>query len=89
MIELLISCVLTLPISTDTLQEYVICRDVKEKVQHVEEWIPTVSTYFKEEDIVQAMTIIYCESSGRYTAYNDKNKNGSNDLGLWQFNNLT
>jgi hypothetical protein len=89
MIELLISCVLTLPISTDTLEDYVICQDVKQKVEHVEEWIPTVSTYFKQEDIVKAMTIIYCESSGRDTAYNDKNKNGSNDLGLWQFNNLT
>lgn len=89
MIELLISCVLTLPISTDTLGEYVICQDVKQKVEHVEEWIPTVSTYFKEEDIVQAMTVIFCESSGRYTAYNDSNTNGTNDLGLWQFNNRT
>ena len=88
-IEGVISCLLVMPPSVDNLEQFIDCREQYNKVEVVQEWIPLLQTYFKEEDIVQAMTIIYCESSGRYTEYNDKNKNGSNDLGLWQFNNLT
>ena len=47
-----------------------------------------VSRYFEEDDILQALSVIYCESSGRTDVWG-YNKNGTADVGLWQFNDDT
>ena len=43
---------------------------------------------FKEEDITQALKIIFCESSGKKYA-KGRNKDGTEDIGIWQFNDRT
>ena len=57
-------------------------------VEHVIDWQPTVEEYFKDSDVVKALTVIYCESSGRSYAQNI-NTNNTSDIGLWQFNDKT
>ena len=67
---------------------YVDCRKQEHKIEHVIEWEPLVTEYFKDEDIPQALLIIFCESSGRPKAVG-LNRNGTRDIGLWQFNDDT
>ena len=75
-------------LTPDSLSEYVECREVKVQVQYVEQWHSLISTYFKPEDVIQGMTIVYCESRGKETAVG-RNTNGTTDVGLWQFNDDT
>tara|TARA_R100000951_G_scaffold83227_1_gene70957 strand:+ start:91 stop:492 length:402 start_codon:yes stop_codon:yes gene_type:complete len=75
-------------LTPDSLSEYKECRVVKEQVIYVEQWHDLIAKHFKPEDVVQAMTIIYCESSGKETAVG-RNTNGTDDVGLWQFNDKT
>ena len=79
---------ITGPLTPDMLQDYKWCDDTNEKVQHVSNWLPLVSTFFEEEDTQQALLIIYCESSGKSNAVGH-NKNKTYDMGLWQFNDTT
>jgi len=51
-------------------------------------WQPYVEEYFKPEDRVQALRIIFCESSGRPNVIGN-NTNGTQDVGGWQFNDKT
>ena len=88
MIEILVSCFLPMVLTTDTLPEYRECIQVQENILHVSEHTDMLSRYFKEEDILRALGIIYCESSGRPTAVGI-NSNGTKDVGLWQFNDDT
>ncbi len=88
MVGILLSCALSLPVSLDSIAEYVQCRNIEKKIEYVIEWKPLVSEYFKQEDIPKALAIIYCESSGRDYVVND-NTNGTRDIGLWQFNDDT
>ena len=88
MAGILLSCAVTLPVSVESMTEYIQCRDIETKIEHVLEWKPLVSQYFKQEDIPKALTIIYCESSGRDDAVG-VNTNGTRDIGLWQFNDNT
>ena len=88
MVGILLSCALSLPVSLDSIAEYVQCRNIENKIEHVIEWKPLISEYFKQEDIPKALAIIYCESSGRDYVIND-NTNGTRDIGLWQFNDET
>jgi len=88
MIELLIGCLFPIMLTSDSLTEYRECQETKYMVYNVEEWLPTVQSYFKEEDILRALGIIHCESSGRPTVIGN-NSNGSQDVGLWQFNDDT
>ena len=88
MIEILISCMIPLLITTDTLPEYKECVEVASKVEYVLEHTNLVQRYFKNEDILQALNIIYCESSC-YTNAVGNNKTGTQDVGLWQFNDDT
>jgi hypothetical protein len=87
-VGILLSCALSLPVSLDSIAEYVQCRNIEKKIEYVIEWKPLVSEYFKQEDIPKALAIIYCESSGRDYVVND-NTNGTRDIGLWQFNDDT
>jgi len=85
---MLLSCALSLPVSLDSVTEYIQCRNIEKKIEYVIEWKPLISKYFKQEDIPKALAIIYCESSGRDYVIND-NINETRDIGLWQFNDTT
>ena len=88
MIEVLVGCMIPLLITTDTLPEYKECMEVASKVEYVLEHTDLVQRYFKEDDILRALGIIYCESSGKAEAVG-VNTNGTKDVGLWQFNDNT
>ena len=88
MIELLIGCLFPIMLTPDSLTEYRECQETNYMVYFVKEWLPTVQSYFKEEDILRALRIIHCESSGRPTVIGN-NLNGTKDVGLWQFNDNT
>ncbi len=70
------------------LPVYKECYDTKVKVEYVLRHSDLVYRYFKEEDILRALGIIYCESSGKAGAVGI-NTNGTQDVGLWQFNDNT
>ena len=88
MLEIIVGCLFPMFLTPDLLSEYIECREVKAQVQYVEQWHGLISTYFKPEDVIQGMTIIYCESRGKETAVG-RNTNGTDDVGLWQFNDKT
>lgn len=88
MLEIIVGCLFPMFLTPDSLSEYVECREVKVQVQYVEQWHSLISTYFKPEDVIQGMTIVYCESRGKETAVG-RNTNGTTDVGLWQFNDKT
>ena len=88
MIEVLVGCMIPLLITTDTLPEYKECVEVASKVEYVLEHTDLVQRNFKEEDILQALNVIYCESSGKPDAVG-VNTDGTADVGLWQFNDNT
>ena len=81
-------CLVPISETPESIMSYVDCRRHEKKIEHVIEWEPLVTEYFKEEDIPQALLIIYCESSGRPKAVG-LNRNGTRDIGLWQFNDNT
>lgn len=84
----LLSCLLPNTLTPDTLMTYKDCRNHSAIIEHVIEWRPLVENYFDDADVVKALTIIYCESSGRPSAVNT-NTNKSKDVGLFQFNDDT
>ena len=88
MIELIVSCLIPFSLTTDTILEYKECVDVRANILYVSDYTDMVSQYFKEDDILRALGIIYCESSGKPTAVGI-NSNGTKDVGLWQFNDNT
>ena len=88
MLESLLFCALPYMMTVQDFNEYLECREDNKVIEYVADWMPTVSTYFKEEDVKQALKVIYCESSGRANAVGI-NKNGTRDIGLWQFNDDT
>jgi len=88
MFGILVSCVLYLPPQINHIANYIQCLDTQYKVEQVKEWEPLVNKYFKEEDTIKALKIIYCESRGKSWAVG-KNRNGTHDVGLWQFNDDT
>jgi len=84
----LISCLLATNPSPSDLQDYIACREIEKTIFSVSDWQPLIEEYFKPEDVARAMMIIYCESSGRPRAVGI-NKDGTKDVGLWQFNDNT
>lgn len=88
MIEVIASCLFPMLLTTANLPEYQECVNTADKIEYVEEHALLVSEYFHEDDIPKALNIIYCESSGIAGAVG-VNKNGSKDVGLWQFNDNT
>lgn len=87
-IEGVISCLLVMPPSVDNLEQFIDCREQYNKVEVVQEWIPLIETYFKQEDVLQASLMVFCESTGRPKSYNT-NTNGTLDIGLFAFNDTT
>lgn len=86
--SLILTCVLSSPISLDKVDQYFSCKDRNEIIMHMQEYIPLFSEYFEHDDIETALRITYCESRGNPNAVN-KNKDNSYDKGLWQFNDHT
>ena len=90
--EVLIACTLLTPttqeITPQQLMSYVNCRNRNKIIIAMEEYIPLFSQYFKEEDLETALRISWCESRGKPNAVG-VNKDGSKDVGLWQFNDRT
>ena len=84
----IISCLVPNALTPESLVDYRACREHQIIVEHVIDWQPTVEEYFKDSDVVKALTVIYCESSGRSYARNI-NTNDTSDIGLWQFNDKT
>ena len=87
-IDLFLVCAMPFSLSADQINNYIECVEKKEMIEHVSEYHNLIQDHFKIEDWHWAALVIYCESSGRYNAYNE-NKDGSNDQGLFQFNNKT
>jgi len=88
MIEIVVGCLFPYLLTANTLPVYQECLQVQENIVVVSRHTDMVSRYFKEEDILLALNVIYCESSGRTSAVGN-NKNGTQDVGLWQFNDDT
>lgn len=92
MIGILLSCSLVVaPPTVDDFTEYIQCRKDQRMIEHVSEWLPLIDKYFEnidKETQVQALKVIYCESSGISDAVGI-NKDGTKDVGLWQFNDNT
>ncbi len=88
MLEIIVGCLFPMFLTPDLLSEYKECRVVEQQVVYVEQWHDLISEHFKPEDVIQAMTIVYCESRGKETAVG-RNTNGTDDVGLWQFNDKT
>lgn len=90
--EVLLACTLLTPttqeITPQQLMSYVNCRNRNEIIIAMEEYIPLFSKYFKKEDLETALRISWCESRGKPNAVG-VNKDGSKDVGLWQFNDRT
>ena len=86
--ELLITCTLLSPLTPEQVTNYQDCKDRNAIIIHMEEYIPTITKYFKQEDYETAIRIAFCESSGRPNAING-NTDGTKDVGLWQFNDRT
>jgi len=86
---LILTCTLSSQLLTvDYLNEYFSCHDRNEIIVEMQDYIPVMSKYFKDDDVELALRITFCESSGNPNAIN-KNTNNTYDKGLWQFNDHT
>ncbi|QDP46721.1 MAG: hypothetical protein Tp156SUR915002_11 [Prokaryotic dsDNA virus sp.] len=82
-------CVIPLTLTPNSLIEYRECRLAEQQVSFVSQHIPLIQEHFlTKEDQIKALRIIYCESRGKINAVG-KNKDGTYDKGLWQFNDNT
>jgi len=88
MIEFVVGCLFPILLTPNNLPVYQECLYVQDNIEYVSTHADLVSRYFKEEDILQSLNIIYCESRGRTRAVGN-NKDGTQDVGLWQFNDDT
>ena len=89
MIELLLTCSLlgTVHFNLDEVTDIYKVSNQCELIEVVQEWIPLVNIHFKEDEAL-ALTVLYCESSGREKVIG-RNNNKSYDTGLFQINSET
>ena len=89
MIELLLTCSLlgTVHFNLDELTDVSRVSNQCELIEEVQEWIPLINIHFKEDEAL-ALTVLYCESSGREKVIG-RNNNKSYDSGLFQINSET
>ena len=88
LLSTLINCAIPTSETPSEFKQYINCRKGQQQVAVVQDWRPLIEKYFKPEHVDKAMRIIFCESSGRSSAVG-VNKNGTRDVGLWQFNDDT
>lgn len=87
--EVLIACTLSSPLLPADLDIYQDCKKHNEIIYHMEDYVDLFHEYFTDpNDLGRILRIAFCESSGNPNAYNE-NKDGSNDLGILQFNDRT
>ena len=86
--QILLVCSVVTPLTPEIIDNYKECRSRNEIIISMQEYIPLFSQYFKKEDLETALRISWCESRGKSTAVGI-NKDGSKDVGLWQFNDNT
>jgi len=88
-IELLLTCSLlgTVHFNLDELTDISRVSNQCELIEDVQEWIPLINIHFVEDEAL-ALTVLYCESSGREKVIG-RNTNGSYDTGLFQINSET
>ena len=84
----IITCLLLVEPTPTTIVEYRNCKVVEHQIEVVQIWQPLIEQHFYKEDIIKALQIIYCESTG-YSKAIGNNTNGTQDIGLWQFNDKT
>jgi len=83
-----VGCLFPILLTPHNLPDYKECTDVLPKVESVLVHYEVVEEHFKKDDILRALGVIYCESSGKAEAIG-VNTNGTKDVGLWQFNDNT
>lgn len=88
MIEVFVGCLFPMLLTPSNLPDYLECNRVLTKVENVLVYHEVVQRHFKEDDILRALAVIHCESSGKAEAVN-VNADGTKDVGLWQFNDDT
>jgi len=90
MIELLLTCSLlgTVHFNLNEVTDIHKVSNQCQLIEEVQEWIPLIKNYFQAQDEALALTILYCESSGKEKA-TGYNNDGSIDQGLFQFNSET
>jgi len=85
----IVSCILLTSPTIDDINNFKYCLEDKHMVEYVYEWQPTIAKYFDNiDDQIKSLKIIYCESKGKPKAVG-KNRDGTQDVGLWQFNDDT
>ncbi len=85
----IVSCMLLTSPTIDDISNYQYCLQEKHMVEYVYDWQPTIAKYFDNiDDQIKSLKIIYCESKGKANAVG-KNRDGTKDVGLWQFNDDT
>ncbi len=85
----IVSCMLLISPTIDDISNYQYCLEKKYMVEYVYEWQPTIAKYFDNiDDQIKSLKIIYCESKGKPKAVGN-NRDGTQDVGLWQFNDDT
>ena len=85
----IVSCILLTSPTIDDINNFKYCLEAKHMVEYVYEWQPTIAKYFDNiDDQIKSLKIIYCESKGKPKAVG-KNRDGTQDVGLWQFNDDT
>jgi hypothetical protein len=84
----LLTCTLLSPITPNDINQYWDCKERNEIIYDMKKYINLFSMYFKEEDLEKAIRITWCESKGKIKAIG-VNKDGTKDVGLWQFNDNT
>lgn len=89
LVNTIITCGLLMTPTIDDMNDYLTCRNTYRQVEYVIQWLPLVNKYFdNDEDVIKSLQIIYCESRGKPNAVG-VNKDGTKDIGLWQFNDNT
>jgi len=88
LIAVLLTCALLSPITPNDINQYKECKARNEIIYDMKKYINLYSLYFKKEDLEKAVRITWCESKGNIYAVG-KNKDGTYDKGLWQFNDKT
>ena len=88
LLEIVLGCIISQPLTTEAIDQYIDCQERQEIIDYMSDYHQVVLDNFKIEDFEKAIRIIYCESSGKQYAINN-NKNGTQDKGIWQFNDNT
>ena len=63
LLEVMLGCVLNLPPTTETINQYINCRDRQEIIELMSDYHQVVLDNFKIDDFEKAIRIIYCDKT--------------------------